>query len=133
MRYWDVYTKWGEALRSLDKCSLDSFGIKVSNPLYKNIYICYRIHPMPKDFSICNYMQKKMTGTTYYIPDIEWNLIKEFGFSIEAIKQRILDECAIQPFSFRLQKASFLTVEPEELKLFPILGSTYMSHILKLL
>ena len=87
---------------------------------------------MSKDFSICNYIQKRMTGKSYYIPDIEWNLIKELGFSVEAIKNRIIHECNVNNTSYRLQKASFLTVDPDELKLFPIVGNTYMSHILKL-
>lgn len=132
MRYWDVYTKWGETLGLLNKCTLSSFNIKLNNPLYKNIYVCNLTRSMPKDFSVCNYIKNKMMGTTYYIPNIEWYLINEYGFSIEAIKNRILVECSSKNTSFRLQKASLLTVNFEDLKLFPTIGNTYMSHILKI-
>lgn len=133
MRFWEVYTKWGESLELLNKCLASSFDSEIDNLLYRNIYVCNLTRPMPEDFSICNYIQKKMPGNAYYIPDIEWNIIIEFGFSIESIKRRIIHECVSNSSSFRLQKASYLTVEPDELKLFPIMGNTYMSHILKLL
>lgn len=132
MRFWEVYTKWGETLGLLNKCLASSFDTKINNLLYRNVYVCNLTRPMSKDFSICNYIQKKKAGKAYYIPDIEWDLITEFGFSVEAIKKRILHECNSNNFSFRLQKASFLTVDPDELKLFPIIGNTYMSHILKI-
>ena len=132
MRFWDVYTKWGETLGLLNKCSLASFGVEIDNPHFKNIYVCNQTTPMPREFSVCNYIQDKMPGTSYYIPDIEWKLIKEFGFSVQEIKKAILDECTAKNFTFRLQKASFLTVDHEALKLFPIIGNTYMSHILKI-
>jgi hypothetical protein len=132
MRFWEVYTKWGETLELLNKCLASSFDSEFDNLLYRNIYVCNLTRPMPDDFSICNYIQKKMAGKAYYIPDIEWNLITEFGYSIGAIKRRILDECLSNSSCFRLQKASFLTVDPDELKLFPIVGNTYMSHILKI-
>lgn len=133
MRFWEVYTKWGESLELLNKCLASSFNSEIDNLLYKNIYVCNLTRPMPDDFSVCNYIQKKMSGNAYYIPDVEWNIIIEFGFSIESIKRRIIHECVSNSGSFRLQKASFLTVDPDELKLFPIMGNTYMSHILKLL
>ena len=132
MRFWEVYTKWGETLGALNKCLASGFSIKTNNLVYKNIYVCNLTHPMPKDFSVCNYIQEKMCGTVYYIPDIEWNIIKEYGFSLNEIKTCILRECTSNNYSFRLQKASFLTVDPDEIKLFPIVGNTYMSHILKI-
>ena len=132
MRFWEVYTKWGETLWALNKCLASSLGIKITNPLCKNVYVCNLTHPLPNDFSICDYLQEKMHGSSYYIPSIEWNLIQEYGFPVEAIKKKILQECSSKSHSFRLQKASFLTVDPEELKLFPICGNTYMSHILKI-
>ena len=132
MRFWEVYTKWGETLGLLNKCLASSFDISINSLLYRNVYVCNLTRTMPTCFSICNYITEKMAGKAYYIPDIEWNLITEFGFSIEAIKVRILHECNMNSGSYRLQKASFLTVDPDELKLFPIVGNTYMSHILKI-
>lgn len=132
MRFWDVYTKWGESLGELNKCLVSSFGIQIINPVFKNIYVYNLTSSIPKDFSICEYIQNKMYGTSYYIPDIEWSLIKEYGFSIEEIKKCILNELALNN-TFRLQKASFLTVEPDELKLFPVVNNTFMSHILKII
>lgn len=132
MRFWEVYTKWGETLELLNKCLASSFDSKIENLLYRNIYVCNLTRPMPDDFSVCSYIQKKMPGNAYYIPDIEWTIITEFGFSIGSIKRRILHECVSNNSCFRLQKASFLTVDPDELKLFPIVGNTYMSHILKI-
>lgn len=132
MRFWEVYTKWGETLELLNKCLASSFNSDIDNLLYKNVYVCNLTRPMPEDFSVCNYIQEKKAGKVYFIPDIEWELIKEFGFSIGAIKRRILNECISNNSSYRLQKASFLTVDPDELKLFPIVGNTYMSHVLKL-
>lgn len=132
MRFWEVYTKWGETLGLLNKCLASSFDISINSLLYRNVYVCNLTRTMPTCFSICNYITEKMAGKAYYIPDIEWNLITEFGFSIEAIKAKILHECQMNSDSYRLQKASFLTVDPDELKLFPIVGNTYMSHILKI-
>lgn len=132
MRFWEVYTKWGETLGLLNKCLVSSFGISINSLLYRNVYVCNLTRTMPTCFSICNYITEKMSGKACYIPDIEWNLIREFGFSIEAIKMRIMHECHMNSDSYRLQKASFLTVDPDELKLFPIVGNTYMSHILKI-
>lgn len=132
MRYWDVYTKWGETLDVLNKCSLISFNIETSSLEYKNIYMCNLTRPIPKGFSICKYIQEKIPGTTFYIPDVQRMLIKDFGFSINAIKKSIIEECSLNNFTFRLQKASLLTVDSEGLKLFPIVGNTYMSHILKI-
>lgn len=132
MRFWEVYTKWGETLGKLNKCLVTSFGITINNPLCRNVYVCGLTNPIPSNFSICEYLLKKMQGPSYYIPSIEWNLIQEYGFHVEAIKERILQECSSKNHSFRLQKASFLTVDHDELKLFPICGNTYMSHIIKI-
>lgn len=132
MRFWDVYTKWGETLGKLNKCLASAFNIETTNPLYEIVYVCNLTRPMPRNFSVCNYILEKMYGPSYYIPEVEWNLIRDFGFSIESIKEKILQECSSNNFSFRLQKASLLTVNTEELKLFPISGNTYMSHVLKI-
>lgn len=132
MRFWDVYTKWGTTLNILNKCSLKRLNPNIQEIKIKNCFVLNIIRSMPVDFSIYEYLDNEILEINIYIPSLEWELIRKFGYSIEDIKQRIIEENDKYSDQYRLQRTSEIFVEQKRPILYPIVHNTYMSHILKL-
>lgn len=130
-RFWDVYVKWGATLGLLKKYPLKPFGI-TSIPAVKGLSIVYFCRKMPPDFSVFLYASEEMEGSYLYIPDIIYSLILKRKFSVEDIKQKIIDECTSDFDTFRPQSTSAIFVNEKEDFLLPKIGNTYITHLLKL-
>ncbi len=132
MRFWDVYTKWGTFLGVLNKCSLKSMDILVEDDKLYNAYLLNRITDIPIDFSVLNYMEEEIGEQYVYIPFLEWKVITQYGFSLDGIKKKLIEECEQRSSEYRLQRTSAIFINNNEKNLFPEYNNTYMSHILKL-
>lgn len=133
MRFWDVYTKWGTYLHILNKCSLSSLDISSINDELKNAYLLYFCLPIPDNFSILDYFSNVMHLNYVYIPDLERELIYEYRFSIESIKERLILETNKRCNEYRLQRTSEIFVDDNNSKsLLPYSENAFMSHLIKL-
>ena len=131
MRFWDVYLKWGVSLGLLRKYPLKPFGINTI-PSTKGLSIVYFYNRIPEDFSVFEYMLKKMQGSYMYIPEVVYSLIVDKHFAVEDVLERIVEESIAYPDVFRAQSTSAIFISEKEHFLFPKIGNTYITHLLKL-
>ena len=130
-RFWDVYVKWGITLGLLKKYPLKPFGINFI-PAVNGPSIVYFCCKMPADFSVFRFATEEMEGSYLYIPDIIYSVILARKFTVEDVKQRIIDECLSDFDTFRPQSTSAIFVNEKEDFLLPKIGNTYITHLLKL-
>lgn len=131
MRFWDVFLKWGVSLNMLRKYPLKPFGINTIPPT-KGLSIAYFYKRIPDGFSVFEYMLKEMQGAYLYIPDVIYSLIFDRHFAVEDVLERIVEESVVHPDIFRAQSTSAIFINEKENFLFPKLGNTYITHLLKL-
>lgn len=89
MRFWDVYLKWGTTLGILEKFSLSVLNIKIDAS--KDVNVAYFIMPFKK-FDFISYVRTRFNSRDIFIPQIIFEIAKEFKYSIEEIKRFILEE-----------------------------------------
>lgn len=132
MRFWDVYTKWGTTLNVLNKCSLPALDISSNNEELKNAYLLYYSFPIPRDFSVLDFISQELASGYIYIPELERELLYRYKFSIPDIKNKIIEEVSLRSDEYRLQRTSEIFVDSRTKPLLPIVENTFMSHIIKL-
>lgn len=131
MRFWDVFLKWGVSLDLIRRYPLKPFGI-ITTPPTKGLSIVYFYNRIPEDFSVFEYMLKEMQGAYFYIPDVIYSLIFDRHYAAEDVLERIVKESVVHPDIFRAQSTSAIFINEKENFLFPKLGNTYITHLLKL-
>ena len=131
MRFWDVYIKWGETLNLIEKFPLKAWGIHFI-PSVKSLNIVYFKKTMPINYSIFDFIDDECYSDYIYIPDIIKSLITKERFALEDIKSKLIDECINMPDRYRAQSTSAIFVQKKEEFLFPLMGNTYITHLLKL-
>lgn len=131
MRFWDVYIKWGQSLDMLRKYPLKPFNITTDMSV-KGLSIAYLSHEMPDDFSVFEYMSTEMQGSYLYIPDVVYSIINARGYSVDDILEKIIEESVSKPNDYRAQSTSAIFINEKENFLFPKIGNTYITHLLKL-
>lgn len=130
MRFWDVFCSWGVKLGVLEKVPLHFFNIDTV-PSVKGLSLIYKTHIMPHDFSILNYYNMNHLGRNVYIPVLFIHLIKDYKFSIEFMKKKLVEEVLASMDSYRLQSTSLIFVDRNDEKYLPKVDNVYMSHLLK--
>ena len=131
MRFWDVYIKWGETLNLIEKFPLKAWGIHFIPPV-KSLNIVYFKKEIPINYSIFNFIDNECHSDYLYIPDVIRFLIIKERFALEDIKRKLIDECINMPNRYRAQSTSAIFVQKKEEFLFPLMGNTYITHLLKL-
>lgn len=131
MRFWDVYLNWGTKLDYIDKISLSAFNVNIIDPRLRKANMIYTIKEMPNDFSILEYINNNMPYTYLSIMDIELDLINKYQFKIDSIKKKIIQECSSAESDYRLQSTSSNFIKRNDHRYFPMVNSTYVSHLLK--
>ena len=130
-RFWDVYTKWGEELKVINKYPLKLFGITYPS-LCKDLAIAYFLNKMPSGFSVLEYISSDFSSDYIYLPKLYWEIILKYGYSIVDINERLIEECKQHHEKFQLQSTSAIFVTPLEAKILPKVDDKYMSHLLKI-
>lgn len=131
MRFWDVYVKWGISLNLLRKYPLKPFGVTTS-PNVKGLGVAYFNNNMPDGFSMFDYMSEEMEGSYLYIPDIVYSVMTNMRYSVEDIIAKITEESVVRSDIYRAQSTSAIFINEKENFLFPKIGNTYITHLLKL-
>lgn len=130
MRFWDVFLKWGMLLGEYDRCLFKSVGLS-SNIKGLGMSWVYKVRKIPASYSILSFVNEQF-GTSYIsVIDLMWKIIRNEFFSIDDVKQRLIEEC-INSDSYKLQSTSAIYIEEEEKRLLPKIGATYMSHLLRI-
>lgn len=131
MRFWDVYVKWGVALNLLKKYPLKPFGISTT-PSVKGLSIVYFCREMPRDFSVFDYVTNEIQGSYIFIPDIIYSIIQNKRYTAEDIIDKLVEESTTKSDIYRAQSTSAIFITDKENFLFPKIGNTYITHLLKL-
>ena len=131
MRFWDVYVKWGISLNLLRKYPLKPFGVTTS-PNVKGLGIAYFYNNMPEGFSLFDYMSEEMEGSYLFIPDIVYSVMTNMRYSVEDIIAKIAEESVVRSDIYRAQSTSAIFINEKENFLFPKIGNTYITHLLRL-
>ncbi len=135
IRFWDVFTTIGEKLGIINSFS---FPIEVYvkndktlNYNYRKIRYNYVVNDKIH-FDIAKYLENTHhKENTIRIPDLIKELVMQFHYPIDAIKDEIVEQCRNDYKNlFSLQRTSFAFIENSELKFFPLVNNYYMSHIL---
>jgi hypothetical protein len=130
MRFWDVFLKWGTLLGEYDRCLLKSIGL-AANIKGMGMSLVYKVRKIPTSYSVLAFASEQI-GTSYVsITDLMWKIICSEFFAINDIKQRLVEECIVSD-SYKLQSTSAIYIEEEEKRMLPKIGTTYMSHLLKI-
>lgn len=130
-RFWDVYVKWGVTLGIMKKYPLKPFGV-TTLPIVKNLSLVYFFHNMPENFSVFQFVDEEMDCSYVYIPDIVYAIILKKRYSVEDIVNKIVKESLSGNGNYSPQSTSAIFVNEKEDFLFPKIGNTYITHLLKL-
>ena len=100
--------------------------------MQKNSSIVYFLQKMPTNFSIFAYIENEMKAKFVYIPDVIYNIILQYRYSLFDIKEKLIYECLHDEDYFRAQSASAIFIKEYEKLLIPKIGNTYVTHLLKI-
>lgn len=135
MRFWDVYLKWGITLGVLDKFNLHRLDIFVDGN--KELSVAYFILPF-NEFNLLDFCQEKFKSRHIRIPELIFEIVKEFRFAVNDIKDYIISEIKRNDqITYERTSEIFLikgkTSEKntkEATYLYPIINDTYVSHLI---
>jgi hypothetical protein len=137
MRFWDVYLKWGSTLNVIDKFNLSPLQIKSKDN--KELSMAYFIRPF-QEFDLLSFIQNKTLFNTrnIFLPQLVFELAKEFMYSIDAIKNRIVSEIkSNSQFTYERTSEIFIIKGKQSKKrireatyLYPTINDSYISHLI---
>ncbi len=135
MRFWDVYLKWGTTLNVIDKFSLKPIGYKTG--IDKDLSIAYFIKPFEK-FNLVEFIQSNFTGRHIRIPDLIFEIVRNYRFSIDEIKNFLVseikrnDKLTYERTSeiFLIKGKTTTKNQKDATYLYPMMQGNYLSHII---
>ena len=137
MRFWDVYLKWGATLNILDKFNLSPLQIKSKDN--KELSMVYFIKPF-KQFDLLAFIRDKSMFSTrnIFLPELIFEIAKEFMFSIDDIKASIVSEIMSNgQFTYERTSEIFIIKGRQSKKrikeatyLYPVINDSYISHLI---
>lgn len=130
MRFWDVYIKWGTQLGVLEKFNLKELDLKLStgSKSLNCVYFKRKINGI--DFNLLEYIKNNYNSRYIKIPNLIFNIIVEYRFSVEDIKRMIIQQVITNNQSLSLQRTSEIFIRNKGKFFFPKYKGSYISHIL---
>ncbi|WP_139839256.1 hypothetical protein [Christiangramia flava] len=136
MRFFEVFLKWGTTLGIMDKFNLNSINLKTQNN--KDITISYFIKPF-NYFDLRAFIErKKFWSRQILIPELVFEIAKEFRYSVFEIKNFIVQQILENDeLTYERTSAVFIVKgknSAEKVKaatyLYPIINDSYVSHLI---
>ena len=131
MRFWDVFVKWGMTLGVMDKFQLKWVGINTI-PDFKSLTCLYITKNISNDFSVIDFIKNNYKSNYIYIPELILKIILKYRFSLDEIKNKIVNQCLENKDLISMQRTSEIFVEEKEKILLPMYRNSYISHLLLL-
>lgn len=126
-RFWDVFISWGKRLKIIEKFNLKDFGIVLSNG--KNISCVYLINENNSSFDFENYILS-LPKKQLFIPELIFNLVMENKFSIEFVKNKIIELFQKNTNKYSIERTSEIFLKNKEIIFYPIYKNNFVSHLL---
>jgi hypothetical protein len=136
MRFCEVYIKWGTDLKILDKFNLSLIDLKTD--IDKNLTLVYFIKPFVK-FDLIYYIKSKsFKGRHISIPELIFEIVSDFSFSVDNVKDFIKSEIRLNDkLTYERTSEIFIIKEKNNIKkikdatyLYPIINNNYISHLI---
>lgn len=133
MRFWDVFVKWGTALGILEKFNLRNLNVKTIDK--KNVACVYVINKNIQDVNLLEYINKNYKGSYIYLPSLILDIAIEYRFTIDHIKQLIIDQYIVHKEFLSFERTSEIFVKKLDIKendkiFFPKHNDSYVSHLI---
>jgi hypothetical protein len=129
MRFWDVYMKWGQELKFLDKFSLRNLDYELSSN-YKSFSCVYYINSEKPNFNLLDFIRSEFPGKRIHIPDLILKIVLKYRYKVEDIKSLIIKEALLDSNIFSLQRTSEIFIRYKEEQLLPKFNDSYISHLI---
>lgn len=136
MRFCDVYIKWGTTLKIIDKFNLSLVDFKTD--IDKNLTLVYFIKPFEK-FDLTSYINdKSFKSRQISIPQLIFEIVNDFSFSVEQIKEFIIEEInSNDKLTFERTSEIFIIKGKNSAGnikgatyLYPVINNSYISHLI---
>jgi hypothetical protein len=131
MRFWDVFVKWGMTLDLLDKFQLKWADVTIL-PKVKSLSCVYFKKNVANDFSLIDFIRQNYKSDYIYIPQLVLDIVMAYKYSIEGIKEMIINQSIENISQISMQRTSEIFIEEKEKVLLPKHRNTYISHLLML-
>jgi hypothetical protein len=128
MRFWDVYVKWGQELKLLEKFNLKNLDYELSNNL-KSFACVYYVNPEKPNFNLLNFIKSEYQGNNIHIPKLILKIALRFRYRINDIKQMIIEQALADSNTFSLQRTSEIFIRDTEINFVPQYRDSYISHL----
>lgn len=129
MRFWDVYVKWGQELKLIEKFNLKSLEYELSNNL-KALSCVYYVNNDKINIDLLSFIKSEYKGKHIYIPNLIFKIATKYRHSISDIKRAIIEQAVADGNAFSLQRTSEIFLRHKEDYLFPKFNNSYISHLL---
>jgi hypothetical protein len=130
MRFWDVFTTWGEILGLIEKINIFQLGYEIEG-LNRAVNITYFINNMPANWDLLLYLNQCYKSKYIDLVGLIMNMISEFRCTVENAKKVIIEQSLKYKEYVSLQKTSsgFIKNKTEQ-SFLPLYNGSYVSHIL---
>lgn len=129
MRFWDVYVKWGQELKLLEKFNLKNLDYELSNNL-KSFSCVYYVNSEKPNLNLLDFIKSEYVGKQIYIPKLILKIALKHRYRINDIKKMIIEQALADSNSFSLQRTSEIFIRNTEINLVPQFRDSYISHLL---
>ncbi len=133
MRFWDVYVKWGKTLGVLEKFSLEHLDIGLLSK--RSLNCSYHTRQGTPEYTLYDYIAKNYGKKKVYLPELVFKIALNERFSVEFIKNFIINEYIENRSLFNIDSTSEIFIKVNKITdtesiLFPIYRGVYISHII---
>jgi len=129
MRFWDVYVKWGQELKLLEKFNLKPLDYELSSNL-KSVSCVYYVNTEKPQFNLLDFIKSEYNGKHIHIPKLILKIALKHRYRINDIKALIIQQALADSDSFSLQRTSEIFIRNGEINFLPRFKDSYISHIL---
>lgn len=128
MRFWDVYVKWGQELKLIEKFNLKNLDYELANNL-KSFSCVYYVNPERPNLNLSDFIKSEYQGNNIHIPKLILKIALRYRYRINDIKQMIIEQALANSDIFSLQRTSEIFIRDTEINFIPKYRDSYISHL----
>lgn len=129
MRFWDVYIKWGQELKLLEKFNLKNLDYELSNNL-RSLSCVYYVNQEKPKLNLLDFIKSEYDGKHIHIPNLILKIALKYRYRISDIKHMIIEQALADSNTFSLQRTSEIFIRNTEINFVPQFNDSYISHLL---
>lgn len=129
LRFWDVYVKWGQELKLLEKFNLKNLDYQLSASGRSLSCVYYVSKEMPH-LDLWEFIRSEYSGNYIHIPKLILKIALKYRLRIDEIKKLIVEQASASSSRFSLQRTSEIFIKNSEKDFVPMYKNSYVSHLL---